>query len=279
MKVKQYKNAIDMPEKYIDSLVDSEIECWWSKPFDEFLRCTDPSCWKIYSIEDSYWTISNYRNREKDIDFNCECWSKTDFVYKKEEFIDLVKDYIKWNVSSVLLLDDNEKVEWFWVLSKGKLIDIIINLLITRPNSWNISEIWEHLSKVFWNDDILNSDFICSHQIYITPDFRKWDIWIDVLKKMFLDKEDYFNLPIIWETRFDSKFYPTTQILWYKDFLEDVHWYVLQYSENYNDVSDIVKGFTSYSEKSVFREMLKYRKKWLSIFNSNPNLSNRKVYK
>jgi hypothetical protein len=99
MKVETYKRGIDIPEKYLPSLVDSEIECWGARPFDEYKICKNPQCKAIFAIEDIYETIENYRkriNEEKSENFKCTCCSyETKNFYEKNDFLEIVKEYVK----------------------------------------------------------------------------------------------------------------------------------------------------------------------------------------
>jgi len=148
MEIRSYENAQDMPEHLLPSLVDSQIECWGAKPFDEYKKCND--CHSLFSIEDIHGSVAQFRedNRSVAEDFECsECGGDTDFFYKPEEFIEVVKDYVKGEVSSVLLVTPEEKVEGFSSVSKATLSSFFDNELTTRPHSYNKEMTLRLLSK------------------------------------------------------------------------------------------------------------------------------------
>lgn len=283
MKILSYKKASDIEEKYLSSLVDSEIECWWQKPFDEYKICKNPECKAVYSIEDIYENLRNYRNRVDNTiseNFRClDCDSKTEFIYEKNEFVEIIKEYIKWEVSRVLLIDELEKVEGFWVLSKDSLENIIYKIFDSRPWSWDKEKaILEVSKKIFWNNNSRNEEFICSHQIYISPFAREWNIAVDLLRELFSLNESFRWLPIIGETRYDSKFYPITRIMWYQDILNDKYGTVLQASSSYDFVLNLFKSIQSFYDKTIFKEILNYKRESSIILKENINFSKQKFY-
>lgn len=252
MEIKAYREAKKIEKKYFSSLVDSEIECWWQSPFDEFLICKNESCRSLFSIEDVYENLENYRNRQDDKlskDFKCNsCWSDTEFMYEKEKFMQIIKEYVKWKVSAVLLIDDNDKVEWFGVLAKWSLEKIINYELATRgESSYDYDKLFDILKnkRYSWDISLL-------HQIYVSPKYRwKW-YWIEILKQL-LDFYENKNSMIL-ETRYDSEFYPISRSLWFENILADKYWYISQYLEKWVDVKTILEtikwNFYKYKEEA-----------------------------
>lgn len=278
MEIKSYPDASLILEKDLKSYVKSSIECWWSDPFAELMMCIDEKCWSIYSIQDVYWSVEDYRNRKEDKEFKCECGCDTELMYKPEEFIELVKEYVKGEVSVVLLMVDDE-VEGFWVLSKWKLRDVMYSSLNWRPDSWNIEESISALSeKLFWIVDWWNKEVVCSHQIYVSPKFREGNITLDILKKLFSINPSFEWLPIVWETRFNSKFYPITRAKWYKDLVHDKYGSVLQYAENFSEINNFYQNVSSFSDKWLFSEIIKYKRESKKILANNPDFLKRKKY-
>lgn len=277
LEIKSYEKADDIPLKYLSSLVDSEIECWWSKPFDEFKICN--SCNAVYSIEDIYWDIVSYRScKDKNKNFICKCWNETKLIYPKNEFITTLIDYIKWNVIATLLID-KWNVEWFWILRKTNLNDIIYNKLDYRPDSYNKEIIFDNLFQKYKNDDIFKKDFIYSDQIYTAPHLRKWDISFNLIKEPFIINEKInWNLPIIWETKYDSKFYPISRTMWYDDIISDKYGNVLQHSFSTKKVLDFFKNYKCFSDRWLVRELLKFKKYANNILDENPHFESRKYY-
>lgn len=242
MEIKTYKKASEIEEKYLSSLVDSEIECWWSRPFDEYKICSNSECRALYSIEDIYENIKNYRNRLDDIlshNHKCEiCDYETEFVYEKEKFLEMIKEYVKWEVSLVLLID-NEKVEWFWVLSKDSLENIMNFEFATRPNSYDTKYIYEKLDS--------NLEFNLIHQIFISEKYR----WFWYFKLLFNQLLNFCNLnsPIILETMYNSKFYSIIKSLDWINILSDRYWYVVMYLLLKNQEKIKLKNNTKLNKK------------------------------
>ena len=278
LEIKNYKSASDIPEEYLPSLVDSEIECWWAEPFAEYKICGE--CSAIYSIEDEYLTIENYRNRKKDWDFICECWCETNLMYPKDKYIDMLVKYIKWEVMASLLLDDN-RIEGFWISTKSNFKNIIYNEMDSRPDSYNKDKVIKLISqKIFNIDNAEDKEFLYSNQVYVTPSLRSWNESFNMLRKIFnMNSQEYKNLPIIWETKYKSKFYPISRIIWYQDIDSDKYWNVLQYSWCVNDVAIFFDNYDSFKNKELFRYMFRYKKESNIIMKENPSFLNRIFYK
>ena len=255
MKIFSYKEAKNIPENLLPSLVKSEIECWWSEPFSEYKICGSLSCKAIFSIEEVHWSLSNFKKWINNWDdFSClECSWETEYIYKTDAFFNLIKDYIKWDVSAILLVTPEQNVEWFWVLSKTTLKDVVENEFATRPWSYDKKELSNILSKeLFGIKTLSNKELICLHQIYISPDFR----WIykpfDVLKNMFLLREDDWSLPVVMETRYDSRFFPITKKMWFRDLVDDKYWYVVQYISNYLKLLNFLMNSKNLSKRKFY---------------------------
>lgn len=234
MEIKSYKQASDIPDSILSSLVDSEIECWGLEPFSEYKICSD--CKAVFSIEEVHWSLEDFRNKTKSWDdFEClECNWKTHYIYEPSYFLEEAREYVKWDVSSILLLTPDQKVEGFWILSKTNMSWLMEREFATRPSSYKKEDLLESLLDNFsWVDDLLNQDFICLHQIYISPYFRRVFKVFDMLKHMFSLRKEDSDLPIIMETRYDSKFFPITKKMWFDDIIDDKYWYVIQYLSKY----------------------------------------------
>jgi len=274
MELKSFPNASDIPEKYLPSLVKSEIECWGSRPFDEFMKCTDKSCWKMYAIEDVYWSVENYRNRKEDKEFNCDCWCQAELYYKPEEFIEVVREYIKWEVSAVLLLV-NEEVEGFWVISKTTLLEAINIEFATRPLSYDKQEILKELSeKIFWIENASEKEIIILHQIFVSEFIRWWWIGKKLLENLIKTNSNK-NLPFLLETRYDSKFYPISRFMWFENLVNDNHWYIIQYNKEKTFINS--KNLNKFLNQ-ISNNFELYKKEALEILKFNPIFSYKKKY-
>lgn len=284
MRLESYKEAKNVPEKYLSSLVDAEIECWWSKPFSEYRICQNDKCWATYSIEDVYWSVEEYQDKFRKsnlIDkFDClECKTETWYVYEKEKFLELMKEYIKMQVSAVLALSEKHEIKWFWVLSKTN-IESLLNIEInTRPWSYNMNEILDFFSKKFFSENnISDKELLCLLHIYISPSNRGKNICFELLKKLFLLKKDNKDIPIVMETRYDSKLYPISRLMWFEDMLNDKYWYVLQYLSKFSLLIDFFNN-----NNNFFTDELKIKKNFFKkyandILLNNPTFWIRKFY-
>jgi len=277
MKIIWYKKASDIPEKYFSSLIDREIECWWLKPFSEFMICD--ICKRIYSIEDIYWNIENYnKNIKSDQNKICECWWKTKLLYPKEKFIKLLQDYIKWEVSSVLLLEE-DVVEWFWFLSKSTLSNLLENEFNTRPDSYDKEVILLKLSNLLWSSDIENEKIICMNHIYLPKKHRKNNNAYKISENIFLNNKEHSWIPVLLETRYDSNFYPIWQSMWFKTITNDKYWYIIQYLSDYQKILDFFSSHKSYSDRKEIPWMIRAKRNALNKLKENPSFSWNKFYK
>ncbi len=285
MKIIGYKKASNMPEKYYSSLIDKEIECWWTEPFCEYLICNE--CMWIYSIQEIHWNIDNYRKSQNINNIKCECWWITHLMYPKNEFLNLLKEYIKWQVSSVLLLD-NDKVEWFWFLSKTTIWELIENEFNTRPNSYDKEEILKKIFHLLWTgkvssmiiyDELDNNKIICMNHIYLPKELRKENNAYKISKNIFLNNTEYSWIPVVLETRYDSNFYPIWQSMWFETILSDKYGYIIQYLSDYQKILDFFATHDTYSDQKEMRHMIQAKRYALNILKKNPSFYNRKFYK
>lgn len=280
MRIVGYKNSSDIEEKYITSLFARQVECWWSEPFGEYKRCTNKKCWGIFSIEKVCWNIANIRLWNIWNDFCCtECGSQTDFIYSNPEFLEMIKDYIKWQVSSVLLIDETDNVEGFWVVKKTKLWWLLDLEFATRPNSYDRDEVLEKISlSLFGEKDASDEDVICLHQIFVSELFRWWNTSFDILKKLFLLNYEYWDIPILLETRFDSTFYPISRSMWVNDISSDKYWYVIQWFSNYEKIVDFFIRNNSFYSETNLEQVLNFKEEAKSILLWNTSFSWQKFY-
>jgi len=280
MQIKKYKDASKIPEKYLKSLISSEIECWGAEPFDEYKICVSESCKRIHSIEEVHGDIENFRkNKESWDDFLCrECNSKTENIYDKNNFWEVIKEYIKWQVSAVLLLSEEDRVEWFWIISKTNLESLMDNEFNTRPNSYPKEETIKKLSKtIFWREDATLEDVICFHQIYVSPEFRDANISLKLLRELFFINPEYKKIPVVGETRYDINFYTILRVMWSENICNDKYWYVLQYISRYKKMYEFLSENIWF--KKVISIMKKFRIDSKNILKENPSFLDAKFYK
>lgn len=245
MELRSYERTKKMPEKYLSSLIDAQIECWWSKPFDEYMICTDNDCRALHSIEEIHGSIANFRQKlEKNINCNCaECWSELETYYKKNKFFEEAKKYFKWEVHTVLLLED-EKVEGFAITSRTNIDSLVEVELNTRVWSYDKEYISKKLNK------ISKTEYInCLHHIFVSKVNRnKW--YSNLLhNEMFNFLWEKSNCTVL-ETRYDSTWYLFAKAMWFIEISKDKHWYILMFLENRNffkqDYKNIIKKIQNY---------------------------------
>ena len=268
MEIKTYEEARNLPERYIPEISKMQIECWWLSPFWEFLKCDD--CSRIYSIWDVYWSIDEYRNRKDDENFPCICcWWNTSQIYPQDEFEELIREYIKWDVSVILWLNQEDIVNWFWVVVWGSLKSILSRELSTRPWSYDYDSIFELLSRiVFWENYSWEENITLLHQLYISNKAR----WIWARKIIFWEMlriARQRNKHVIMETRYDIPMYQISRWIWFQNVANDKYWYVIQHSEH-----QAIKSLSDISRE----EHKKIKQEALRILSENPEFSNPKFY-
>lgn len=280
MQVLDYKDSSNIEEKYINSLFERQVECWWSEPFGEYKVCTNEKCSAVFSLEKVCWNISNLRNWNIWNYFFCtECDSQTEFIYSNHEFLQIMKEYVKWQVSSILLIDDSDIVEWFWVVKKTTLEWLLNVEFATRPNSYDYEKVLEQISlSLFGKKDASFEEVICLHQIFVSDLYRWWNMSFDILKKLILLNEEYKNIPVILETRFDSKFYPISRSIWFENISNDKYWYVIQSIWSYKQLIDFfTKNQSFYSENNLLT-ILETKEEAKAILSQNGSFSWQKFY-
>lgn len=276
MDILEYKEAKYIPENLLQSLMKSEIECWWSEPFSEYKICSD--CKAIFSIEEVHGSVENFRNGKNCWDnFQClECCWKTKYMYKTDEFLDLVKEYIKGYVSAVLLVTSEGNVEWFGILSKTTISSILKNELNTRPNSYDIPKLKEILFNEI--DKFIWSEILCLHQLYIYKDYRVENRSFNMMKKMFTINKSFQNIPIILETRYDCIWYLLWRLFWSKNLIDDRHWYVVQIIKNYSIFFEFLKKNSWPTNELNSEKLLPFKKESIKILKNKKYFSERKFY-
>ncbi len=285
MRIESYKEAKNLPEKYLPSLVDAEIECWWSRPFSEFRICKNDKCKATFSIEDVYWSIEEYQRKTQELknidNFDCkECNSETWYIYEKSKFINILKEKIKEDVIAVLLITNDDIVKWFWFWKKTTLWDILYNEIDVRPDSYDKEEAIKMLSKIIFNQiDSRHEEFVFSNQIYVSPSHRAWNISFEVLKALFnLKSKEFSKYPIVWETKYSSKFYPISRLMWYRDCTDDKYWNVLQYCPDYKQVLNFYNSQSTFTNKETIKKIIKFKKEAMLILKNNPHFTQRSFY-
>ena len=280
MQIKAFKYAQDIPESYLPSLIDAQIECWGAAPFDEYKICTNPDCWAIYSIQDVHESIDKYKKADWDVFCctECEQHAPTQLMYTKEQFLETVREYISQEVSAVLLLNNEKQVEWFWVTTRTTVGDLVEQEFSTRPMSYAKDELIKNISwKLFASRDASKEEIILFHQVYVSELIRKWNISMEILRKLFSLNKEHAHIPVIWETRYDSRFYPISRSIWFKDIQSDAHGYVVQWIWTYQQILDYFFHERNNNKESV-ATLRKYRKHALWVLNEQSKLTSRKFY-
>lgn len=285
MRLESYKEAKNIPEKYLSSYIDAEIECWWCKPFDEYRICNNWSCWAMFSIENVYWSVWNYKQLSESEKLNTifcctECWTDTKLFYEKSHFTEVLLNYFKDNVSLVLLLD-NELVEWFWLISQKSIYWVVNSEFSTRPWSYDNNFIQKRIISELSTTDLsvnLLSDIVCLNHVFVSSEYRNWNISFELLKQLILLWEEYNDLPVVWEARYDNKFYPISRTIWFKNLEDDKHWYIIQLINKYKYLLDFVSSNSWFFDKKILSSLIKFKKEWLWILDSKKYLSIRKKY-
>ncbi len=280
MQIKSYQDASKIENKYLPQLAERQAECWWAKPFDEYRICKNDSCKAIFSIEEVLWNILEIRNITSwKIDFSCsECTADTKEMYPKEKFIDMMKQYFLWEVSWVLVVDESDTVEWFWFTSKTTIRSLMEFEFNTRPSSYHIEDtikkMWEAL---YGSEDVDQGEVICFHQIYLSPLIRESKLSYSVLKALLeIHRDDYRDIPIVWESKYDNKFYPILRSMGVQNLASDKYWYVIQTLARYSDMLDFLDIHSGYQD--FLWDMIRYKKDSRRILKDSPELTKRKFY-
>ena len=281
MQLKTYKNASNIEEKYLSDLAQRQAECWWAKPFEEYKICKNENCRALFSIEEVLWNVMEIRNpQSSEVDFRCtECWDETEEIYEKEKFIMLMKEYFLWKVSWLLVIDEKDSVEGFGFVTKTNIRELMEFEFNTRPSSYNIEESIKKLWEILYEDEHSeNQEIICFNQIYLSPLVRSSKLSYEAFKTLFeINKDEYWDIPLVWDTRYDNKFYPIIRSIWAENLLHDKHWYSLQILSKYWYILDFLYQHNGYQD--FLWEMIKFKKEARTILKKYPELTGRKFYK
>lgn len=281
MKYKYYPDASEIPDNLLRQIFDRQTIAWWEEPFSEYKICTSASCGRIYSIEEVHGSVSNMEQWWDD--FCCteeNCWSPTSYMYKTEEFYDVVREYVQSNVSMVLLMNGDDELKGFWVLSQWT-IESVTKMEFATRESYDTDEVIKELSlKLFWTSDASDERVICFHQIFIDADTRKDEpnAALNLLRELFfVFSEDFHELPVVWETRFDINFYPISRTLGFSDVMHDEHGYVIQAIQAYSQILEYLR--THPNMRKMVSSMVRYKREARKVLEQQPWLSWKKYYK
>ena len=281
MQIKTYKDASTIEERYLPQLAKRQAECWWAKPFEEYKICMNENCKAIFSTEEVLWDVMNIRIPEiYNNNFSCkECWDDTEEIYEKEKFIRLMQEYFLWEVSALLIVDGNDYVEWFWIISKTSIRWVVELEFNTRPESYEIEQTIKRLGSILYQDENSGDrDVICFHQIYVSPLVRNAKLSYQALKDLFaINNDTYKDIPLIWEPRYDNRFYPILRSIGRENIIDDKYWYVIQYLKKYWDMLDFLDANNWYQD--IISDMVKYKKEAQAILREHPEFTQRKYYK
>ena len=274
MEIRTISVADEISERHLYQLYELQKICWWSEPFREFKKC--PCCSRLYSIEDVLWKNDN---SDLDIDFECvPCSEMTEDIYG-EEFLQEIRDYIKGDVNLILSLSAEDKLSWFWVITRKTIEGIVNYEFATRPDSYDPKLLQSDLSEVSFSDSqMYYKSVILLHHIYITPGLRGTWASFQILKTMFESFSHFLDThPVILETRFDSWLYPITRYLWFQDRVFDKYWYVTQVLPQAQDIHEDISSL-SHDTSSRKQCLEKYAKHAKHIISSNKIFTNTRFY-
>jgi hypothetical protein len=274
--IQGFPDSWEIPDNLLDSLIDAEIECWWSEPFWEFLICESQECWKLYSIEETLWDIEQLRNFDTSkLCFNCTaCHSPTKYVYPKGELFNTYKQYFNDKVSSVLLFAEKKNVvEWFGIMSLTDIEGVVNLEFNTRPWSFDKDKLSTTLTQEISPETLsVQQEVVCFHQLYISPHIRQHDVFWDTVLRLFSLKS-HENTSVTLETRYDSKVYPLMRVLWFRDVFHDQYGYVVQVLEEYGKVIEFIEKLSEYDW--LVSSLIKYKRHANDMLAKNPHFQDK----
>jgi len=250
MEIKSYKKVSDVPEKYLSSFVEAEIKCWGARPFDEYMVCKNSKCKALYSIEDVHWTKGDINDS---FDFKCiECDNDVEACYDREDFLRETIEYFKREASVVLIIE-NEKVEWLTLLSKTSVEWLIDYEFATRPNSYPKDILLQKISeKIFWMQDASKEELIHWNHMYLNTNLRKNNLSFNLSKAIFSLNPEYKDYPLIGETRFETKIYPIFRRIGFEEIMWDKHWYISMFLPKIQIILDYLNQNNSFTRIRKF---------------------------
>lgn len=273
----EYKDASKIPEVWLSSLVDAEAYCWWAEPFSEYVICEENTCWKISSLEDVFEKIDDTVMQDISLPswFCCpDCYWWVRLIYEKESFLEVLREYFQGNVSAILLWEQENDIQGFGIINKTSIEKLLHIDFATRPNSFDFSDIFSEISqKAFQWALTTDTEVVCWHQLFLSQSIRTNTLFWDTLYKLFLLNPEYSDLPILLETRYDSRVYPILRWLGFQDICHDRYGYVIQYFPKYWDFLESLE-MKVYDTLSL-TDVKKYRKYALEVLHNNPRFKDK----
>lgn len=270
MQIESYKHWNTIPDDLFSSMVQTQIECWWQEPFWEYMICENTQCRKIVSIE----LAEEIKDWSK---ISCPCCSGgMKKIYEYSEFYDILKEYFNWKVSAILLLNEwesNKEILWFWSLSLTNIEGVVDLELATRPSSFHPATLKELLATHLFPGGIEDDNIVCCHQIYIAERIRTIALFWEMQTALMQTNPEYSDMPVVLETRFDSRLYPILRSVWFEDLTYDQYWYVVQYFPRFWDLIAYVEE-KKYLDMPV-SSLRRYRKHALKILNEHPEFNDK----
>lgn len=237
-----------MSDDIFGKFFETEIQFWWSESFWEYKSC--PDCEKIFSVEEVCWWVEEFKKWNKWENHCCpDCGITTDYIYYTESYRDLLRWYTEQQVSIVLLMSEEDAINWLAVLRKAKLRELIDLEFSTRKESYKKDDVEREVGKILAKKDTWDDDLVCLQHFYLDRSVRNWAKSYELLRKLFSLNPEYANLPLIQETMYRSRFYQKAISLWFRDALNDeTHWYVIQVVRRYSEVLKVLEKHNSFIE-------------------------------
>jgi len=234
-----------LSQKHFDSLVKAQIYCWGREPFWEFKKCCNASCGKVFSI-DAYFKAPSLNQDFLHKNFQClECWSDTESVYEWGDFSEELRVYFSQEVQGILLVHEDE-VRGFNVLRKTDAKWLFEYEFSTRKNGFQSPELSEIIIQTLGQCKSL----ICWQHLFIDEPFRSEELFWDMLYRLSI-QQDGQDIPVIVETRYESRVYPFLRLLWFQDVCQDKYWYVSLFFPNFKQLKNNILHRKNHSPTSI----------------------------
>jgi hypothetical protein len=80
------------------------------------------------------------------------------------------------------------------------------------------------------------------------------------------------------ETRYDSRLYPISRLLWFEDISTDKYWYVIQYLPKFSKILDFFSKNNTFFNPDLLSKKQYFKWYAMSILCENPKFLDRKFY-
>jgi len=265
IKIVTYPDMSKLEELRLKSLAELEREVWGY--YGEYAICSDINCRAVQSISEVYDGVDDEENfiRLAELEKNgallpdCPvCKQSSELFFPPNIMTKFLKHQFSSEIFGALLIDQNKDVQGCTIASRGKLVNIFnsFNYRLSYPQKEWLASIADCLGEEY-KDGL--KDVVSWNRLEIAHDLRGRGYFFPLLKALLDLHREYDNLPVIGDTRFESRVYPFLKAVGYQDIIADKHGWLTVALKRYKRLREAV-SLTRSDLKNAFQKKLQKKR-------------------